>query len=243
MDGPMIRKGFESLNDAFASAMQKQSEQRARLLDMQHATASQGRKLAALQQELVDLKTLVAARNRRATAPAMPGANPRPATPPSDMQVTNQSELAPIQESPEEPADVSEVKMVYTNAGITFSRELLLSCLNAPSGSTDIRMLPCLEELARELGRPTYQSRSPARTTGTGPSGRASGTTGRRVGRSVRIRHRTDRSASDKASVIVTRSVFVIVPGAESLGSCDHRLINSLNSFLALGARSSEPCR
>ena len=50
--------------------------------------------------------------------------------------------------------------MVYTNAGITFSRELLLSCLSAPSGSTDIRMLPCLEELARELGRPTCQSQT-----------------------------------------------------------------------------------
>ena len=75
--------------------MQKQNEQRARLLDMQHETASQGRKLAALQQELADLKALVAARTRRDVAPAMPGANPRPATRPSDMPVANHSELAP----------------------------------------------------------------------------------------------------------------------------------------------------
>jgi len=160
MGGPMIRKGFESLNDAFASVMQKQVEQHARLLDMKQATASQDRKLAALQQELADLKNLVATRNRRAAAPAMPGANPRPATPRSDMPVASRSELSPLQECQEEPADVAEVKMVYTNAGITFSRELLLSCLNAPSGSTDIRMLPCLEELAKELGRPTYQSQT-----------------------------------------------------------------------------------
>ena len=46
-----------------------------------------------------------------------------------------------------------EVK-IYRNAGITFSRELLMSCLDTPSGNMDIRMLPCLDELARDLGRP-----------------------------------------------------------------------------------------
>ena len=34
-----------------------------------------------------------------------------------------------------------------SDAGVTFSRELLMSCLNSPSGSMDIRMQPCLEEL------------------------------------------------------------------------------------------------
>ncbi|CAE6955670.1 unnamed protein product [Symbiodinium sp. KB8] len=46
---------------------------------------------------------------------------------------------------------------VYSNGGIIFSREHLMSCLDAPSGSCcsfDIRMLPCLDELARDLGRP-----------------------------------------------------------------------------------------
>jgi len=151
MDGPMIRKGFESLNEAFASTLQKQNEQHARLLEMQQATASIDKKLSALQQELAELKAMVARRSR-AAAPAMPGAN-APTAPPSDVPSATDSEQAPIQATQEE-GDAAQVKKVYTNAGITFSRELLLACLDAPSSSMDIRLLPCLEELARELGRP-----------------------------------------------------------------------------------------
>ena len=49
---------------------------------------------------------------------------------------------------------------IYRSAGITFSREHLMSCLDTPSGSFDIRMLPCLDELARDLGRPEPSKQS-----------------------------------------------------------------------------------
>ena len=153
MDGPMIKKCSESLNEAFAAILQKQNEQHARLLGMQNATACLDKNLSALQQELTDLKIMVAARSRRAAAPAMPGANPPYVAPSTNMPSENDSVRAPIQAT-QEGADAKEVKRVYTNAGITFSRELLLACLDAPSSSMDIRLLPCLEELARELGRP-----------------------------------------------------------------------------------------
>ncbi|CAE6947875.1 GLYK [Symbiodinium sp. CCMP2592] len=152
MDGPMIQKGWESLNEAFASILQKQKQQHARLLDTQNATACLDKKLSALQQELADLKLAVAARSSRATAPAMPGANPPCVAPSTNMPSGNDSARAPTQATQEEGA--AEVKKVYTNAGITFSRALLLACLDSPSSSMDIRLLPCLEELARELGRP-----------------------------------------------------------------------------------------
>ncbi|CAE7628967.1 Kcnh6 [Symbiodinium sp. CCMP2592] len=142
---------FESLNEAFATSLQKQKEQHARLRDMQQATAGIDKKLSALQQELAQLKAMVAKRSR-AAASATPGAN-SPTPPPSDVPSTIDSERA-SQAAQEEGADAVQVKKVYTNAGITFSRELLLACLEAPSSSMDIRLLPCLEELARELGRP-----------------------------------------------------------------------------------------
>ncbi|CAE6926397.1 GLYK [Symbiodinium sp. CCMP2456] len=151
----MVRKAFDDLKEGFVSIVQKKNEQHARLREMQQATAVQDEKLSALQQQLTELKQKVAARQSRVAARATTGATP--------------PHVAP--EPQREGAGVAEVKKVYTNAGITFSRELLLSCLNGPlGGSMDIRMKPCLEELARELGRPTSSNAGQSQTSSTNPN-------------------------------------------------------------------------
>ncbi|CAE7832468.1 clpC [Symbiodinium necroappetens] len=133
-----IRNAFDGLKEAFASMVERQKEQHERLLEMQHATAVQDKKLSVLQQQLTDLKS---------------------ATPPHV-----------VVEIQRDGADVAEIKKVYTNAGITFSRELLMSCLDAPSDSMDIRMQPCLEELARELGRPIPSKARQSKTCSPNPN-------------------------------------------------------------------------
>ncbi|CAE7902633.1 GLYK [Symbiodinium microadriaticum] len=193
MDGEntsVIRNAFDGLKEAFASMVETQKEQHERLLEMQHATAVQDKKLSVLQQQLTDLKRRAAARNR-ATPAATTGA-----TPPHV-----------VLEIQRDGADVAEIKKVYTNADITFSRELPMSCLDANSNSMDIRMQPCLEELAREWAGPSPAMRDRARPaarapTRTGPTGRASGTTGTAGGGSFKLQFTGPQS--DKATFVLT---------------------------------------
>ena len=117
-----MRKAFDDLKEVCVPMLQHQTEQRAQLQTLQRESELQEEKISKLQNELAELKQLVARKNTAAT-----------------------------QAQPE-----VETK-VYSNGGIIFSREHLMSCLDAPSGSCcsfDIRMLPCLDELARDLGRP-----------------------------------------------------------------------------------------
>ena len=141
-----VSKCFDAMKEAFAPMLDRQKEQHALLLAMKQEVLSQDEKLSALQKQLQDLKAVVEKKKKRAARRA-----------PTHLPKASDSRLAPI---PEEAADVAETKQVYTNAGVTFSRQLLLSCLDAPHGSMDIRMLPCLEELARELGRPPVRKES-----------------------------------------------------------------------------------
>ena len=142
-----VSKCFDAMQEAFAPILDRQKEQHALILAMQQEVLSQDEKLSALQKQLQDLKAVVEKKKKKRAARRAPTHLPK----------ASDSRLAPI---PEEGVDVAETKQVYTNAGVTFSRQLLLSCLNAPHGSMDIRMLPCLEELARELGRPPVRKES-----------------------------------------------------------------------------------
>ena len=157
-----VTASFDGVKEVFASILQRQTEQKAQVVALKQAAALQDEKLSALQKEMQALKQLMAAKKtaaaqsrQRTTAAADTAASARCMA--DDRTLRGASSLLP--KASEKAAQVqvvtaAEPKKVYSNRGLTFSREFLLSMIDEPQDTVDHRMIPCLEELGRELGRP-----------------------------------------------------------------------------------------
>ena len=154
-----IAGAFEGLKDVLVACSQKQDEQRSQIAELQKAREAQDQKLAALRQQVQELKARLSsgkaqklARGTRATAQAVSDSRQlRGAAPGTSSTSTSKVPLPAVQE---EIDPIDETKKVYWNGKIKFSRELLLKSLDEPPDTIDARMEPCLQELAEELGRP-----------------------------------------------------------------------------------------